>query len=123
MGKFKKEIITKADLIFDEERRPVVELLCRFLLVTGSRNNGQAKVKAFGRTGQKDNCALDTMFDCPFCNHEKGCEVKMEKTKNTGRIQCTVCNEDFQAAINFLSEPLDVYNEWIDACEAANRID
>ena len=25
-----------------------------------------------------------------------------------------------QATINFLSEPLDVYNEWIDACEAAN---
>jgi transcription elongation factor Elf1 len=25
-----------------------------------------------------------------------------------------------QATINFLSEPVDVYNEWIDACEAAN---
>ena len=29
--------------------------------------------------------------------------------------------EDFQATINFLSEPIDVYNEWIDACEAANQ--
>ena len=27
---------------------------------------------------------------------------------------------EFQATINFLSEPLDVYNEWIDACEAVN---
>ena len=26
----------------------------------------------------------------------------------------------FQATINILSEPIDVYNEWIDACEAAN---
>ena len=26
----------------------------------------------------------------------------------------------FQATINFLSEPVDVYNEWIDACEAVN---
>ena len=25
-----------------------------------------------------------------------------------------------QATINFLSEPIDVYNEWIDACEEAN---
>jgi len=44
----------------------------------------------------------------------------MDKSKNAARIQCTVCLEDFQATINFLSEPIDVYNEWIDACEAAN---
>lgn len=64
--------------------------------------------------------ALDVLFTCPFCNHEKSCEVKMDKTKNAARIQCTICLEDFQATINFLSEPIDVYNEWIDACEAAN---
>ena len=63
---------------------------------------------------------LDTVFDCPFCNHEKACEVNMDKERNTGRIQCVKCFEDFQASINFLSEPIDVYNEWIDACEAAN---
>ena len=40
---------------------------------------------------------LDTLFNCPFCNHEKSCEVKMEKTKNTGNIKCMVCMEDFQA--------------------------
>ena len=39
---------------------------------------------------------LDTLFNCPFCNHEKSCEVKMEKTKNTGNIRCMVCMEDFQ---------------------------
>lgn len=64
--------------------------------------------------------ALDVLFTCPFCNHEKSCEVKMDKSKNAARIQCTICLEDFQATINFLSEPIDVYNEWIDACEAAN---
>ena len=45
----------------------------------------------------------------------------MDKTKNAAKIQCTVCLEDFQATINFLSEAIDVYNEWIDACEAANN--
>ena len=63
---------------------------------------------------------LDVMFNCPFCNHEKSCEVKMDKSKNAAKIQCTICLEDFQATINFLSEPVDVYNEWIDACEMAN---
>ena len=54
-------------------------------------------------------------------SYSSSCEVKMEKTRNTGRIQCSVCMEDFQATINFLSEPIDVYNEWIDACETANQ--
>lgn len=28
--------------------------------------------------------------------------------------------ECFQTQINYLSEPIDVYNDWIDACETAN---
>ena len=47
-------------------------------------------------------------------------QVNMDKERNTGRVQCMKCFEDFQASINFLSEPIDVYNEWVDACEAAN---
>jgi len=63
---------------------------------------------------------LDTLFNCPFCNHEKSCEVKLEKSKNTGQITCRVCMEAFQSHINYLSEAIDVYNDWIDACESAN---
>lgn len=63
---------------------------------------------------------LDTFFNCPFCNHEKSCEVKLDRTKNIGFIQCNVCMEDFQVPINYLSEAIDVYGEWIDACEEAN---
>ena len=43
-----------------------------------------------------------------------------DKSRNTARITCRVCLEDFQTTINLLSEPLDVYNDWIDACETAN---
>ncbi|PAV61660.1 hypothetical protein WR25_00678 isoform A [Diploscapter pachys] len=60
---------------------------------------------------------LDTQFDCPFCNHERVCEVKMDRDKNIGFISCRVCSEDFQTSIHELSEPIDVYSEWIDACE------
>ena len=58
--------------------------------------------------------------------------------RNTGLIVCQVCLEDFQTSINCknvltchlrvalllfldLSEPADVYSDWIDACEAANN--
>jgi transcription elongation factor Elf1 len=29
--------------------------------------------------------------------------------------------EDFQTTITLLTEPIDVYSDWIDACEAANQ--
>lgn len=43
-----------------------------------------------------------------------------DKGRNTAKITCRVCLEDFQTGINFLSEPIDVYNDWVDACETAN---
>lgn len=64
---------------------------------------------------------LDIQFNCPFCNHEKSCDVKMDRTRNVGRIVCRICSEDFQTTINYLSEAIDVYTEWIDACESANQ--
>ncbi|KJH49782.1 putative zinc binding domain DUF701 [Dictyocaulus viviparus] len=74
---------------------------------------------------------LETQFNCPFCNHERVCEVKMtnnariresfrDRERNVGFISCRVCSEDFQTPINYLSEPIDVYSDWIDACESAN---
>ncbi|RXG60996.1 Transcription elongation factor 1-like protein [Armadillidium vulgare] len=44
-----------------------------------------------------------------------------DKPRNTGRVSCRVCLEDFQCAINYLSEAVDVYNEWIDACESCKN--
>ena len=37
-----------------------------------------------------------------------------------GIIHCRVCNESYQTQINYLSEPIDVYSEWIDECERVN---
>ena len=96
------------------------KLLC-FQTKSNYRKMGRRKSKRKPPPKSKNIEALDTMFTCPFCNHEKSCEVKMDKSKNAARIQCTICLEDFQATINFLSEPIDVYNEWIDACEAVNN--
>ncbi|KAH3694660.1 hypothetical protein DPMN_082252 [Dreissena polymorpha] len=60
-------------------------------------------------------------FNCPFCNHENSCEVKLDRQRNTGYISCGVCLEDFSTNINYLSEAIDVYSDWIDACESANN--
>ncbi|XP_046846589.1 transcription elongation factor 1 homolog [Xenia sp. Carnegie-2017] len=70
---------------------------------------------------KKKNDPLESQFNCPFCNHEKSCDVKMDRPRNTARIACRVCLEDFQTSITYLSEPVDVYSDWIDACESANQ--
>jgi len=64
---------------------------------------------------------LETQFNCPFCNHEKSCDVKMDRPRNIGSISCRVCAEDYQTSITYLSEPIDVYSDWIDACESVNQ--
>lgn len=46
--------------------------------------------------------------------------IYRDKSRNSARITCRVCLEDYQTSINFLSEPIDVYNDWVDACENAN---
>uniref|UniRef100_A0A7N6BHP0 Transcription elongation factor 1 homolog n=1 Tax=Anabas testudineus TaxID=64144 RepID=A0A7N6BHP0_ANATE len=82
---------------------------------------GRRKSKRKPPPKKKMTGNLDTQFTCPFCNHEKSCDVKMERTCNTGIISCSVCLEEFQTPITYLSEPVDVYSDWIDACEAANQ--
>ena len=47
--------------------------------------------------------------------------VKMDRSRSTGSITCSVCTENFQTTINYLSETVDVYADWIDACEKANE--
>uniref|UniRef100_A0A3Q3RBA8 Transcription elongation factor 1 homolog n=2 Tax=Monopterus albus TaxID=43700 RepID=A0A3Q3RBA8_MONAL len=82
---------------------------------------GRRKSKRKPPPKKKMTGDLETQFTCPFCNHEKSCDVKMERSRNTGIISCTVCLEEFQTPITYLSEPVDVYSDWIDACESANQ--
>ncbi|KAJ1505623.1 hypothetical protein HMI54_001721 [Coelomomyces lativittatus] len=64
---------------------------------------------------------LTSIFNCLYCNHEKSVEVKMNNEKKIGTIRCRVCQETWQTTINALSDPVDVYSDWIDACEAAQK--
>ena len=69
----------------------------------------------------KRNLGLDTIFNCPFCNHEKSCEVAMDRQKTTAIVSCSNCLEEYRTTkVNYLTEPIDVYSEWIDRCEEIN---
>mmetsp|Transcript_39041 Transcript_39041/g.84940 ORF Transcript_39041/g.84940 Transcript_39041/m.84940 type:complete len:85 (-) Transcript_39041:386-640(-) len=64
---------------------------------------------------------VPTTFNCPFCNHEASVDCRLDKVAEVGEVSCRICLEKFQSAINNLSEPIDVYSEWIDECERANE--
>jgi len=72
-------------------------------------------------TPKKKQPPVPTTFDCPFCNHEKTVECKIDKEKSLGLIKCSICDASYQMMITYLTEPVDVYSEWIDKCEEENE--
>ncbi|KAG0039034.1 hypothetical protein BGZ82_009938 [Podila clonocystis] len=63
---------------------------------------------------------LDTQFDCVSCFHEKSINCKLDYDQKVGHLQCRMCGVAYTCAINYLSHAVDVYHDWIDACEAVN---
>jgi len=67
---------------------------------------------------KKQREGLATTFQCLFCNHENSVSVKLERKQGIGNLVCKVCGQSFQTSINALSAAVDVYADWIDACDA-----
>jgi len=82
---------------------------------------GKRKKAAKKPTGPKKNEPLATTFPCLFCNHEKSVTVKIDKKSGVGQLSCKVCDQKFQCAINYLSAAVDVYSDWVDACDSVAR--
>lgn len=79
------------------------------------------KRKSAKRVVVKRKATVSKVFKCPFCSHDASCEVKLDRSVDTGSISCRVCGESFQMRINHLTEPVDVFCEWVDACDAARK--
>lgn len=79
------------------------------------------KRKSSRKAVKKAKIVLDTAFSCLFCNHERSVTATLDKNIGVGTLTCKVCGQNFQASINALSEPIDVYSEWVDACEAVAK--
>ncbi|KAL4890385.1 hypothetical protein BDV59DRAFT_93013 [Aspergillus ambiguus] len=81
------------------------------------------KRKKSSRTPQqpKKREPLPTTFACLFCNHENSVVVKLDKKLGLGNLSCKVCGQRFQTGINYLSAAVDVYSDWVDACDAVAK--
>lgn len=67
----------------------------------------------------KKRPTLAKRFKCPFCANEDTVECKMDFRVGVGRLGCRLCGASYQMPIHHLHEPIDVFSEWLDDCEAA----
>jgi len=86
---------------------------------------GRRKTRKKPPSVNKKNKAgvIPKSFDCPFCNHEGVVEIKLDQSKRIGSVSCTICDTHWQTVITPLSEAVDVYSEWLDACVNVNKQD
>ncbi|OWZ46900.1 hypothetical protein C343_01295 [Cryptococcus neoformans C23] len=64
---------------------------------------------------------LSSVFKCLFCNHDKAVNVKLDKATMFGHLHCKVCGQKYSTPINNLSAAVDVYCDWVDACEEVRQ--
>ena len=85
----------------------------------GKRKSRTSKLMAEPKKAPK----LDTDFTCPFCNHPGAvqCDIFFKARRPFAVASCSVCKETYATKANALTEPIDVYSEWIDSCEEANE--
>ena len=77
--------------------------------------------KSSAKPAPKVKPKLATQFNCPFYSHSDSIEVKMDRKGQVGSLKCRVCQADFEMRITSLSQPVDVFAEWIDQCDALNK--
>ncbi|XP_074576167.1 transcription elongation factor 1 homolog [Curcuma longa] len=65
---------------------------------------------------------LDTVFCCPFCNHGNSVECHIDMKNSIGEASCRICLESFSTTATALTEPIDIYSEWIDECQRVNTV-
>ncbi|GMI85481.1 hypothetical protein HRI_002217400 [Hibiscus trionum] len=59
--------------------------------------------------------------NCPFCNHGTDVECRIDMKNLIGEASGRICQESFSSVITALTEPIDIYSEWIDECERVNN--
>nr|BAX24796.1 hypothetical protein [Oryza barthii] len=82
----------------------------------GKRKSRVSKMIA---TAKKAAPKLETAFSCPFCDHGGAVECSIDIKHMIAEASCFVCQARYSTTAHALTEPIDVYSEWIDQCELA----
>jgi len=84
-----------------------------------STTMGKRKKSSRQPQGKKKREPLATQFKCVFCAHETSVGVSIDRKNKLGTLHCRQCGQHFQSKspMDALMQPVDIYFEWIDACE------
>lgn len=70
--------------------------------------------KAVKKAVKKKGLGVPKVFKCISCNHDESVECKLDFRAMLGDLNCRVCGESYQTTINSLTDPIDVFSEWLD---------
>ena len=73
--------------------------------------------KAAKKIVQKKKHVVATQFKCLFCNSEGSVACKLSMANMIGQLHCRICDARFETQINTLSDPIDVFSEWLDEAD------
>ena len=62
------------------------------------------------------------LFPCIYCMFQEGIKITIDKKEMKASLECRKCKvkaENFK--VTRLTEPIDIYNSWVDAARSANR--
>ena len=76
------------------------------------------KKSSHSRVKPKKILKIPVVFDCPFCNGSKSVEVETDFRAKKGLVKCRVCLAKYSVKTHPLMEPIDIFHEWTDSCEA-----
>lgn len=79
------------------------------------------KRKSAKQETKKKAYVLKREFDCPYCNFKNCVEAFLKRQLKIGIIRCRICNVNSEVIINELTEPADIYCEWLDICDRINK--
>lgn len=76
--------------------------------------------KAAKKVVKKKRLTVSKSFKCLFCSTDKSVACILDSKAAIGKLQCGTCKAQYRTKINSLSEPIDVFTEWLDATHEAN---
>ena len=77
--------------------------------------------KAVKKVVKKKRPVVAKIFKCLFCNNDKSVICQLDTKSMTGQLECGICHARYQTTINKLTEPIDVFTEWLDAATEAQE--
>ncbi|RYG66137.1 hypothetical protein EON64_10440 [archaeon] len=70
--------------------------------------------KAAKKVVKKKRPTVAKIFKCLFCNHNKSVSCQLDFKTSDGTLSCSVCDAIYKTKIHDLTQPIDVFTEWLD---------